>query len=449
MMDTTMTRHADIAVSVVGVSKKYTLYERPGDRLKELVLPGRSYHTDFWALREITLEIPRGQTVGIIGANGSGKSTLLQVLAGVLRPTTGSTAINGRVAALLELGAGFNPEFTGRENALLNGALLGLREAEVRARLPQIIDFAEIGDFIDRPVKTYSSGMYVRLAFAIAVNVEPDVLIVDEALAVGDAYFQHRCIKRMQEFQAQGKTILFVSHDTAAVKALCDRAILLDQGQLVADESAENVVARYFSLVEGRESQQSMGSSDTADSRATIPVEQSDADDAVERQIPHSDGRYGSGAARILGLACYNEHGQRSDELEAGDPLIVRISVYFHQSVTKPNIGFVLKDRLGTDLASTNCLLDGAPLPAANPGTTYTVEFRMALPRLHPGHYAISPAVVDGNLANYRVCDWIENARVVHISGRYDTGSVMHPAVTIALRSRRCEEQPTEVEVHD
>ncbi|MFN8517562.1 MAG: ABC transporter ATP-binding protein [Chloroflexia bacterium] len=231
-----------LAVSVAGLSKAYRLYRRPSDRLRELLWPRRQRGKVFWALRDVSLAIPQGQVLGLIGPNGSGKSTLLQLIAGVLQPTSGAVAAHGRVTALLELGAGFNPEFTGRENIMLNATLLGLTEAEARAHTPEIIEFAGIGQFLDQPVKTYSSGMYVRLAFAIAVSVQPDILIVDEALAVGDAYFQQRCMRRMRQFRDEGKTIIFVSHDTAAVKALCDRAILLREGQIVDDGRPDEVV---------------------------------------------------------------------------------------------------------------------------------------------------------------------------------------------------------------
>jgi ABC-type polysaccharide/polyol phosphate transport system ATPase subunit len=439
-------RDRPTAISVVGISKRYLLYKHPADRLKEMLWPRRARGQVFWALRDISLDVPRGQVLGLIGANGSGKSTLLQLITGVLQPTDGAIATNGRVTALLELGAGFNPEFTGRENIALNATLLGLDADEIARREPDIIAFAEIGEFIDHPVKTYSSGMYVRLAFAIAVSVEPDILIVDEALAVGDAYFQHRCMNRMHEFRAAGKTILFVSHDTAAVKALCDRAILLKDGTLIDDGPPERVVAHYFALLDRQEFRRGAGSwQEAADAPASqedivspdggdgVPNSTKTGYRQIEREIPHIESRRGSGAARIVGIACYDQQGGRTDEIGIGQPLTIRISARFERSVAEPIIGFVIKDRLGTDLISANSTLDGLLLPGADADTIYTVQFDIGLPPIHPGHYAISPAIADGSLASYTTCDWIENARIVHIGGAYTSGSVMHPPIAVTL----------------
>ena len=242
------------ALRVEGVAKQYRIYERPSDRLKESLTRGRwKWHREFWALKGISFEIERGTTTGIIGPNGSGKSTLLQIIAGTLDPTHGEVWVNGRVAALLELGAGFNPEFTGLENVFMNSALLGSSRAETEAKLLEIERFAEIGDFIHQPVKTYSSGMYVRLAFAIAVNSDPEILIVDEALSVGDTIFQHRCVRRIKEMQERGTTILFVSHEPTLVRALCSRAILLYQGETLADGAPVDVLNRYQRVIMERE----------------------------------------------------------------------------------------------------------------------------------------------------------------------------------------------------
>lgn len=422
-----------VAVSVAGLSKAYRLYRRPSDRLRELLWPRRQRGKLFWALRDVSLAIPQGQVLGLIGPNGSGKSTLLQLIAGVLQPTSGAVAAHGRVTALLELGAGFNPEFTGRENIMLNATLLGLSEAEARAHTPEIIEFAGIGQFLDQPVKTYSSGMYVRLAFAIAVSVQPDILIVDEALAVGDAYFQQRCMRRMRQFRDEGKTIIFVSHDTAAVKALCDRAILLREGQIVDDGRPDEVVQHYLTVLEAQSFERP--AAEAAQAPVAALGETGDLGDEpnIERELPNVDARHGSGAARIVGVGCYDEAGRRSDSLTTGEALTVRVSVRFLAAVARPNVGFVLRDRLGTDLAGTNSTLEGVALPAAAAGAVYTVEFRMALPELHPGPYAISPTVTDGDAADNVMCDWVENARTVQIGGAYQTGCVMHPSVTVSL----------------
>src|SRR5436189_3148666 len=242
------------ALRVENVSKQYRTYARPGDRLKESLTRGRlRRHKEFWALRDISFELEKGTTVGIVGQNGCGRSTLLQIFAGTLEPTNGNVWHEGRIAALLELGAGFDPEFTGIENVYMNASLLGFSRRETDALFPQIERFAEIGDFLYQPVKTYSSGMYVRLAFAIAASVEPDILIIDEALAVGDAVFQHRCLRRIKELHERGTTVLFVSHDAAAVRALCSRAILLNQGRMIADGAPADVLNHYQEIVMERE----------------------------------------------------------------------------------------------------------------------------------------------------------------------------------------------------
>src|SRR5258707_9483032 len=243
-----------VALRVEKVSKQYRIYERPGDRLKESLSRGLlRRHKEFWALRDVEFEIEAGTTVGIIGQNGCGKSTLLQIIAGTLAPTHGDVWHEGRIAALLELGAGFDPEFTGVENVYMNASLMGFSRRETEAIFPRIGRFAEIGQFIGQPVKTYSSGMYVRLAFAIAASVEPDILIIDEALAVGDAIFQHRCLQRIKDLHERGTTVLFVSHDAAAVRALCSRAILLNQGRMIADGAPVDVLNHYQEIVMERE----------------------------------------------------------------------------------------------------------------------------------------------------------------------------------------------------
>ena len=242
------------ALRVEGVSKQYRIYKRPADRLKESLTRGRwKTHREFWALHDVSFEIEAGTTTGIIGPNGSGKSTLLQIITGTLEPTHGTVWHEGRIAALLELGAGFNPEFTGIENVFMNSSLMGISKAETERLLPQIESFAEIGEFIHQPLKTYSSGMYIRLAFATAIATSPQILIVDEALSVGDAVFQHRCTRRIKEMQEAGTTILFVSHDPGAVRALCSRAILLNGGRMEADGPPSDVLDRYQKLIMDQE----------------------------------------------------------------------------------------------------------------------------------------------------------------------------------------------------
>ncbi|MCP4664724.1 MAG: ABC transporter ATP-binding protein, partial [Deltaproteobacteria bacterium] len=249
--ETSPIRQTDsVSISVRHLGKCYNIYKNPQDKLKEVLSFGRrTFHREFWALRHVSLDVKKGETVGIVGRNGSGKSTLLQIICGTLAPTTGSVRIQGRVAALLELGSGFNPEFTGRENVFMNAAVLGLSTEEIHERYQSILDFADIGDFVEQPVKTYSSGMQVRLAFAVAVNVDPDILVVDEALAVGDEIFRRKCFSRIHEMKERGATILFVSHSAGAVIELCDRAYLLDRGEAILNGVPKTVISKYHQLI--------------------------------------------------------------------------------------------------------------------------------------------------------------------------------------------------------
>jgi lipopolysaccharide transport system ATP-binding protein len=412
----------DDVVRVVGAGRKYALYRQPLDRLKELVRR-RPYHRDFWALRDVSFGIRRGETVGIVGQNGSGKSTLLQLLAGVLTPSQGQVEVRGRVAALLELGAGFNPEFTGRENALLNGAILGIAESEMRERLGEIAAFADIGEFFDRPVKTYSSGMYVRLAFATAISVEPDVLLVDEALAVGDAQFQHRCMLRMADMQQRGVTMVIVSHDVAAIKRLCQRAIWLDGGKLMDDGEPERVVGRYLAAV--FEQPEQAEAAEPAQALPAVPLSPGLAP-------PHVDRRFGNGDAEIVGVGLFDEQGQPTSSVVHGRPFALHVRIAYRRAVARPMIGFVLRDRLGTDLASTNTTFEGYPLPAAEPGDVYTLRFTCEPPLLHPGYYALALTAADGDPAEYAMNDWIDNALTLELVGEV-------PVFTLLRFPIRCE----------
>lgn len=345
-------------ILVQNVSKMYRLYRRPSDRILELLsLSRRALHKEFWALRNINLQVERGETLGVVGPNGCGKSTLLQIVSGILPPTHGRVATEGRIAALLELGAGFNPEFTGRENVYLNAEILGLERSEIDRRFPAIAAFAEIGDFLDRPVKEYSSGMYVRLAFATAIHVSPDILIVDEALAVGDAIFSSRCIQKFEELKRRGVTILFVSHDLGLVKRLADRAIFLLDGRIAAEGRPSDVVNRYIGLVlerQRREHAQPAGAG--AASRASF--------------------RHGDGASRILEVKLLNSEGRETQVLESGERAAVRIRARFEAPVDEPVVGMLLRNRLGIDVFGTNTRVEGRRLGTFRPGEELEVEFR-------------------------------------------------------------------------
>jgi ABC-type polysaccharide/polyol phosphate transport system ATPase subunit len=393
-------------ISFESVSKSYSIYDSPGDRLKELVTFNQiKRHRDFWALQDISVSIGRGETFCVIGENGSGKSTFLQVVAGILAPSTGKAEIRGRVAALLELGAGFNPEFSGRDNVYLNAAILGLSRAEIDARFAHIVAFAEIGEFLEQPVKTYSSGMVVRLAFSVAIHVDPEILLVDEALAVGDIYFRQRCLRKVHELRQQGVTILFVSHSMGDVKAIGDRTLWLDHGRIRDLGATDAVVGRYLAAMADKD----------AAYLELKPVVSAVGRDSVQApevvtHIPNVDHRHGDGRAQIIGIAVLDSHGRTLPVLEPNARCVVRISARATKPVGQPNIGFMLRNHLGLDFAGTNTLRENIELEPMEPGDTVTVDFHLDLPELYPSAFSFSPAIADGNLTHYKMCDWIDNA---------------------------------------
>jgi ABC-type polysaccharide/polyol phosphate transport system ATPase subunit len=389
--------YTDVLVNAVEfdcVSKSYCIYKAPGDRLRELAFFGqRSLHREFQALRELSFSVRRGEVFCIIGENGSGKSTSLQLIAGILQPTSGEVRISGRVAALLELGAGFNPEFSGRENVYLNAAILGLTKREIDRRYPLIQEFAEIGAFIDQPVKTYSSGMAMRLAFAVAINVDPEILLVDEALAVGDTYFRHRCMRKVQELRARGLTIIFVSHSMADVKAIGDRVLWLRRGESVAIGAVDAVVQKYLSAM-------------------TNPVHESNPEPvAISESIPNIDRRHGSGAAEILGVAVLNEFGETLHLMTPNSTITVRITLCAVRSLAAPGVGFMLRNHLGLDFAETS-----TTVTSLKAGEKITVDFRLEIPELYPGSFSFSPWVADPNKDAGETCDFIDNAVTVQMA---------------------------------
>ncbi len=392
-------------ISFQGVSKSYPIYSSPSHRLKELVtFNRRKYHEDFWALRDISFEIKKGETFCIVGENGSGKSTLLQIVAGILAPTAGTTQVSGRVSALLELGSGFNPEFTGRDNVYLNASILGFSSAQIDSIYHNIENFAEIGEFIHQPVKTYSSGMVVRLAFAVAIHVDPEILIVDEALAVGDIYFRQRCLRKVHELRSRGVTVLFVSHSAGDVKAIGDRTLWLDGGRMRAIGATDRVVSLYLAAMVEKDSAYL--------EHVTVekPPEEAITAPQVVKTIPNVDHRYGDGRAEVLGIAVLDEFGSPISLLAPGSEIVVRISVKARQPVATPNVGFMLRNHLGVDFAGTNTIREGLKIPPMKPGDLYTIDFHLALPHFYAGTFSFSPAIADGSLLAYRMCDWIDNA---------------------------------------
>jgi ABC-type polysaccharide/polyol phosphate transport system ATPase subunit len=392
-----------IALRVEGVAKQYRIYDRPIDRLKESLTRGRlKRHREFWALKGLSFEIEQGTTTGIVGPNGSGKSTLLQIVAGTLDPTHGSVFVAGRVGALLELGAGFNHEFTGIENVYMNAALQGFSKAETEARLPEIERFAEIGEFIQQPVKTYSSGMYVRLAFAIAVNTDPDILIVDEALSVGDTIFQHRCVRRIKEMQERGTTILFVSHEPTLVRALCSRAILLYQGELLADGPPVDVLNRYQRLIMAREAAYKEGAHGADAAQATKATDTTALE--VERAPLQYQYRHGNKFAEVISAELLDAHEQPVELIETGDPVYLRMRFVFHEDVARPVCGFMIRNRHGINVYGTNTEQRGLELGAARRGEVLEATFAFNC-WLGQEHYFVSVAVHSPDGAAY---DWLD-----------------------------------------
>jgi lipopolysaccharide transport system ATP-binding protein len=415
------------------VAKSYPVYRNPKDRLKELATFNRySFHEDFWALRDITFTIEKGETFCVIGENGSGKSTLLQIVAGILAPSAGQAEVSGRVAALLELGSGFNPEFTGRENVYLNASILGLERKEIDRRYADITSFAEIGDFLDQPVKTYSSGMTVRLAFAVAIHVDPEILLVDEALAVGDIYFRQRCMRKVHELRSAGVTILFVSHSMGDVKAIGDRCLWLDKGNLRELGSTDQVVSKYLAAMAEKDSAY-LGVPQpklTPSAAVAQPPE-------ILEHIPNVDHRHGDGRAVITGIAIYDEYGRQLPFLSPDSRIVVRISARAVSDVGLPNVGFMLRNHLGLDFAGTNSSREGHQLPSMRAGDRITVDFHLQLPELYPAAFSFSPAIADGTLHSYTMCDWIDNAITLQMGhGEQQVYGYLHLPCRVEINSR-------------
>ncbi|HVF43959.1 MAG TPA: ABC transporter ATP-binding protein [Pyrinomonadaceae bacterium] len=389
-----------LALCVENVSKQYRIYARPGDRLAESLTRGRlKRHREFWALRDISFEVEAGTTTGVIGPNGCGKSTLLQVIAGTLEPTTGSVWREGRVAALLELGAGFDPEFTGAENVYMNAALMGLSRRETERLFPDIERFAEIGQFMHQPVKTYSSGMFVRLAFAVASNVEPDILIIDEALAVGDAVFQHRCLRRIKEIQERGATVLFVSHDAAAVRALCSRAILLGAGRVLNDGPPSEVLNHYQKIVMEREQ--------AYEEESAKPEEGEEASNEGEALTPlRYDYRHGDGTAEIIGAELLDASRRQAGVVESGTPLTLRVRARFNRDTDDAVVGFLFNDSRGVHAYGTNTKEQRTDLGQIRRGEVIEVSFAFDC-WLGLDQFSVSLAVHSRAGVSY---DWLDGA---------------------------------------
>lgn len=418
------------AIKINGLGKCYHIYDKPRDRLMQMLLRGRRrYFREFWALRGLTLEIAKGETVGIIGRNGSGKSTLLQLICGTLNPSVGSVQANGRIAALLELGAGFNPEFTGRENVYMAAALYGLSKAEVNARFDAIAAFADIGEFIEQPVKTYSSGMFVRLAFAVIAHVDADILVVDEALAVGDAVFTQKCMRFIRQFKENG-TLLFVSHDMGSVLNLCQRAVWLHAGEVREIGESKQIADAYlhYTLQElyGEDAELRSVRSDIAiDSPPDTTDSQAPGDEFgldynshfhVCDNLSMANG-WKTGAGEILSVRLERLDANHSDVLKGGEMVRLVIRAIAHQNLERPILGFLVRDRLGQDLFGENTLpfTDLNPTPVAA-GRVVEGEFTFKLPMLQNGQYAVMASLADGNLHENIQHHWLHDALVITVA---------------------------------
>jgi len=411
---------SEIAIEAVGLGKAYAIFKRPQDRLKQMLVRGRRrYYEEYWALKGVDLTVRRGETVGIIGRNGSGKSTFLQLVCGTLAPTSGRVTVNGRVAALLELGAGFNPEFTGRENVHLAASVLGLTAAEIEARFAAIAAFAGIGDFIDQPVRLYSSGMYARLAFAVAAHVDADILIVDEILSVGDAAFTQSCMRYINGFRQRG-TLFFVSHDTTQVVALCDRAVWLDAGEVRQIGPAKEVAYGYLAdLYAGRDQSNAfrIGGSRRApdrpveDARAAV-LRDSDRRNRIEVFTfdPAGDW-FGERGATIVTVELLDPAGLPLVTLEGGEEVVLRIGCRAERALHGPIIGFYVKDRRGQNLFGDNTHLTYQTAPVAvDAGCLFGARFRFQMPYLPSGDFAITAAVAEGSQTDHVQHHWIDEA---------------------------------------
>lgn len=373
---------SNLAISVKELSKVYQIYNNPKDRLKQFLWRGRKrYYREFWALKNVSFEVKKGEMVGLIGRNGSGKSTLLQVLAGTINPTTGSIQVNGRVAALLELGSGFNPEFTGRENVYLNGAILGITRQEMEHRFNDIITFADIGEFIDQPVKTYSSGMYVRLAFAVAISVEPDILIIDEALAVGDGRFQLKCFERIKKLKETGTTIILVSHDMQSIRQFCDVTILLDRGSLLEVGVPNVIVNHYTRLLFSSESYE-------------LPEIRKEEEFKGANSENEQEYRYGSQTGIINLVEVLDCHGSPTHVITTGDEVIIRMIVTAEKFIEKPIFAITIKTIKGLEVYGTNNYYQGLPFQILSPGDCAEVIFKQNW-NLMPGSYYLSLGFVE------------------------------------------------------
>ncbi|RDI99238.1 ABC transporter ATP-binding protein [Dyella solisilvae] len=435
----------EVAIEVHGLGKSYQLYEKPVHRmLQSLVGHRHRFYREFWALREVGFQVRRGETVGIVGRNGAGKSTLLQMIAGTLKPTEGTVAVRGRVAALLELGSGFNPEFTGRQNVYLNASILGLSRAEIDARIGDILAYADIGEFVDQPVRNYSTGMVMRLAFAVIVHVDADVLIIDEALAVGDAFFMQKCMRYLREFCKRG-TMLFVSHDGGAVTSLCDRAVWLEHGKVQRAGDARTVMESYLQaalierqgIVGGRAPK---APSPTSNSARRVDARQELIDRSILRNDIHvfpfnpSEEGFGEYRARVTHVQLCKPDGQPVSIAVAGECVDLEIEMCAQAYMHSVIVGFYVKDKFGQLLFGDNTALTTEEGFSVRADQRFRARFRFDMPRLCPGEYFIAIGVAEGSQEQHVIQQWLHEAlRFSAVGGAIASGLVGIPMLDVRL----------------
>lgn len=377
----------DSVIEIKNISKIYNLYNKPSDRLKEALFARQSRHTEFAALNDVSFNVNKGEILGIIGKNGSGKSTILKIITSVLTPTSGECIVKGKIAALLELGAGFNMEYTGIENIYLNGQMIGFSKDEMDKKLQDIIDFADIGEHIYQPVKTYSSGMFARLAFSVAISVDPDILIVDEALSVGDVFFQNKCYRRFEEFRERGKTILFVTHDMGSVIRYCNRCVLLNAGKKVAEGKPQEMVDLYKRIMVGQWNENEESSEEVS----SIQSSNVKNDQLWKDQISTNPDIevYGDGRADIIDFGIFSDTGDIGNNVYKGDYYSVKMKVRINEDNLNPIFAFKLRDIKGTELTGTNTMLEDIDTSQCKKGDIVTITFRQKQ-YLQPGQYLVS-----------------------------------------------------------
>ena len=379
---------SDTAIKITNLTKIYKLYARNRDRLKDsLGFSKKASYKEHYALKNVDMEVKTGESVGIIGVNGSGKSTILKIITGVLNPTSGDVEINGRISALLELGAGFNMEYTGLENVYLNGTMMGFTEKEIDERLQDILDFADIGDFVHQPVKTYSSGMFVRLAFAVAINIDPEILIVDEALSVGDVFFQAKCYHKFEEFKKMGKTILFVSHDLTSIAKYCDRVVLLNKGVKLAEGNPKDMVNMYKKLLVHQLDEETL---EDVSGKSAISEKSEDGKawkDNFEVNPTVTD--YGERQAEIVDFCLIDQYGAYSSIIEKGSTYKVKAKIYFHKTVKNPIFTITIKNKQGTDITGTNTMFERIETGTVGAGEERIVTYEQQM-NLQGGDYLLS-----------------------------------------------------------